>query len=332
MFWLINRTQCTAFEGCDNSTCYDVPGFSCSSYDCNNTLVLCSSDHIQSKDKPIFYCNNYHLIPGYKFCNNINDCPDQSDEIHDGPGFRCLGNDSTSPCVLPQRNLYDGFAQCKDQSDLCINDSCFRCLDERLVISSKQVCDGKYDCYDQSDEILCELNFKINEFDKSFSNLRSSTLGCSNQDTSFLNKRNPLGLSKNNDYNKLDKTDVDRCQSRKENDIAVILCDGRPECNDLSDECINKCDNLPKFCDYTCHEHHRIGDRYCDGVVDKFYLINNMTNCSEGFDEMHCRKRFKCKSGNKVSIDIHQMCDGKQDCDNNEDEKNCPNNRTYLFI
>ena len=51
-----------------------------------------------------------------------------------------------------------------------------------------------------------------------------------------------------------------------------------------------------------------------------------MTNCSEGFDEMHCPKRFKCKSGNKVSIDIHQMCNRIQDCDNNEDENNCPNN------
>ena len=57
-----------------------------------------------------------------------------------------------------------------------------------------------------------------------------------------------------------------------------------------------------------------------------------MTNCSEGFDEMHCPKRFKCKSGNKVSIDIHQMCDGIRNCDNNEDENNCPsinNNRVF---
>ena len=191
MFWLTNRTQCTMLGKCDNSTCYDVPSFSCFTNDCKNTLVLCSSDHIQSKYKPYFYCNNYILIPGYKFCNKIPDCHDQSDEIHYGPGFRCFGINSTFPCVLPQRNLYDGFAQCKDQSDLCINDSCFRCLDQRLVISSKQVCDEKYDCYDQSDEILCEFTFKINEFDKSFSNLKSSALGCPNQDTSFLNKKNP---------------------------------------------------------------------------------------------------------------------------------------------
>ena len=88
---------------------------------------------------------------------------------------------------------------------------------------------------------------------------------------------------------------------------------------------------MPKFCNYTCHEHHRIGDRYCDGIVDKFYLINNITNCSEGFDEMHCPKRFRCKSGNKVSIDINQMCDGIQNCDNNEDENNCSNNNNRVF-
>ena len=56
-----------------------------------------------------------------------------------------------------------------------------------------------------------------------------------------------------------------------------------------------------------------------------------MTNCSEGFDEMHCPKRFRCKSGNKVSIDIDQMCDGIQNCDNNEDENNCPNNNNRVF-
>ena len=118
MFWLTNRTQCKnwfqverfPYNQCNDSTCYDVPSFSCSTYDCNNTLVLCSSDHIQSKYKPFFYCNNYHLIPGYQFCNKIPDCHDESEKIHDKPGFQCFGINSTSPCVLPQRNLYDGFA------------------------------------------------------------------------------------------------------------------------------------------------------------------------------------------------------------------------------
>ena len=176
----------------------------------------------------IYYCNNYELIPGYQFCNKMPDCDDQSDEIHYGVGFRCFGIDSTFPCVLPQRNLYDGFAQCKDQSDLCIIDSCFRCLDQRFVISSKQVCNEKYDCYDLSD------NFKITKFHERFSNLSSYRLGCPIQITSILNKRNQLVLSKNNDYNKLHKTDVYQCKSRKKNKIAVILCNGGPECNDLS--------------------------------------------------------------------------------------------------
>ena len=46
---------------------------------------------------------------------------------------------------------------------------------------------------------------------------------------------------------------------------------------------------------------------------------------------MNCPKRFVCKAGNKVSIDVDQVCNGKQDCDDNRDEQDCKDNENSVF-
>ena len=119
------------------------------------------------------------------------------------------------------------------------------------------------------------------------------------------------------------------CQTRLDDHWVATLCDGRPECSDLSDEC--DCSNPPRFCNHTCHKNYNIGDRYCDGIENDFYNITNNSTCRKGYEELDCPKRIFCKAGNKVSIDIGQICDRKQDCNDNSDERNCKNNRKNLF-
>ena len=329
---LYNISECDKndFNLCYNSTCYNVSSLYCSSIACNATDLICMSNCFVNSTKQCnrpFQCNDGTLGLAFQFCDGIVNCYDKSDEIYNSRGFKCSGVESTKKCVLPQRNLYDDVAQCSDESDLCRNNSCFQCFDRRLLISSKQVCNGVFDCYDWSDECLCEINFDIDLCNTKFF---SCTLFSYNnkvehdiKSTSFLNDKSIIYI--NHDTKNSTKT----CQTRLDDHWVATLCDGRPECSDLSDECY--CPNSPKFCNHTCHKDYNIGDRYCDGIKNDFYKITNNSTCRKGFEELNCPKRVTCKAGNKISIDIDQICDGKQDCDDNSDERDCNNNHKRLF-
>ena len=291
-----------------------MPPLNCSTNNCNKTDLICISTCSHSLIKQYnhgFQCNDGGLGVAFEFCDGNIDCNDNSDEIQNQPGFKCAGTNSNATCVLPQRNLYDGVAQCRDESDLCIkNNSCFECFDRRLLISSKQVCDGVFDCYDWSDECLCEKSFYTTVCSNRYSSSDFSVNGC---------KKNILSSTSSNIKN---FTKV--CQTRLNDQHLAILCDGRPECSDLSDEC--DCENPPKFCNDTCYNDYNIGDRFCDGVEDEFYHLINKSICSNGFDEMYCPKDFVHKNGNQTTTNINCSCDHKFD------GKNFPKNHgDHLF-
>ena len=59
---------------------------------------------------------------------------------------------------LPQINLFDNAAHCKNGSDLRFNGNStwFKCFDYGFIIPSEQVCDNDIYCYDRSDERSCD--------------------------------------------------------------------------------------------------------------------------------------------------------------------------------
>ena len=316
VFSMKNKSECDeiGFPQCDISTCYkfnylssrnnkhaEVNYLSCTSF--------CSHQKYCHK-KPAFQCSDNSFIFLDHFCDGVVDCVDGSDEIVNKPGFKC------NECVLPQNNLYDDLAQCDDNLDLCLfknNGSCFECLDKRLLISSKQVCDGEYDCHDFSDECLCDDNINAKKCVDLF------------QEKDVLCTENKA--LKLTHYTL--KVDIQSIHSRKKTVtcstkfgfIQALRCDDRPECKDFEDEC--ECNNVSPFCNDSCRSFFPMGDRYCNGIEDSAWIYLNKTHCRKGFDELDCPKRFKCNATEKVSIDILQVCDGKLDCDDGSDENNC---------
>ena len=314
MYRLNNAFECDKipFQQCDISTCFNFNYSTCGGNGCViSSHVMCSSycdNQRYCHTKPAFQCSdNTHIFLDH-FCDGVVDCADGSDEIRNKPGFKC------NQCVLPQSNLYDDLAHCNDDSDLCLfgnSASCFQCLDMRLLISAKQVCDGVSDCYDLSDECLCDNH--IDACIKLFESKKN------------LNKvfTNPLGFYKMYIHSiQFDKKSI-TCSS-KFGSVQAQLCDGRPECSNYGDECQQQCTVLPPFCNDSCHSFFSMGDRYCNGVEDSSWIYINDTACPQGFDELECPKRFKCNASGNVSIDVLLVCDGKPDCDDRSDENNCP--------
>ena len=350
MFRLHNTTQCNeSYPLCNEATCFITPSLDCFSQDCTSTDMLCASppficfgDDYPACNNSITQCSDGEMLFDDQFCNNLVNCKDGSDEMRNQPGFKCVP--SFDACILPQRNLYDDVAHCADSSDLCHvnNGSCFECLDKRLLISSRQVCDGVIDCYDLSDECLCEINL----FDSFIcsamfaSDLDSpDTLCPSDSKLTFFNSSvfqtnaklvYALVASFNVDPAAFfdqahNETESIYCETRSGHTRA-ILCDGRPECRDFIDEC--ECENPSIFCNESCrlfyNSFYPFGDFYCNGFEEEFaWEILNESACPRGFDEKLCPNRFDCKSGEKVNIDVSQVCNGVVDCDDGADEQNC---------
>ncbi|XP_076809777.1 uncharacterized protein LOC143452620 [Clavelina lepadiformis] len=328
--------SCFYTPECDNATCTMSNSTICQNGDYNDhksSLVCSSISNVTSKScETVVQCFNGQAIMASSFCDRKVDCP--GDEIVREPGFKCVTQSLFGDCILPQENLYDSVAQCTDKSDLCFQNNsftCFRCLDGRLIISRSQVCNGIVDCYDLSDECLCEDQTACGEILgktwQSGQNCSMNEMPCNGTCVSIsaVLCNHKIDCSDGIDEKYCDVMGVSdeifeviTCEN-KWGQVNARKCNGIPECRNLEDEC-DSCFPKAAFCNDTCHNLLPIGDRYCNGRADEAYMFLNRTDCEKGFDEKSCPERFYCSGGVPLSVGKTKECNGIKDCLDGSDE------------
>eukprot|EP00058_Branchiostoma_floridae_P007252 XP_002592740.1 hypothetical protein BRAFLDRAFT_67180 [Branchiostoma floridae] len=211
----------------------------------------------------------------------------------------------------------EGSVECTSfESDL------FRCKSSGTCVLPQEVCDGRNNCEDGSDELDCwskECPLS-SPFDVPF---RCESSGACVGEWETCN-----GI-----YDCRDGSDERNCSAREcpdpndfrcESSGACVRewekCNGIDDCSDGSDERDCSDGGCPNPGEFRCETSRR--------CVYEYYICNGDADCSDGSDEKDCLRKecpipedFKCRSG--TCVRAPEVCNGVADCADGSDEEEC---------
>ncbi|XP_070533608.1 G-protein coupled receptor GRL101-like [Ptychodera flava] len=318
-------------EDCYRRPCYAYGEFRCENEQCISSYIVCDgindcldgSDEVQCQQEDFVTCSDGTQIHRHQWCDGITDCKEShDDEINcycAEDDFRCGNGRCISRAYLCDLSC-DCAGTCEDEkncsSGLCTLENHFWCDEFSRCLHKDTICDGKFDCFDWSDEYGCgdDFNCSTHEYENQIEFFRCGSV--ESDDGRCIPERAVcdyqrhciLGTDESDERcgHPACMEDEFQCNNGHVKCIPIVQrCDTNPDCLDGSDE--RNCE------DYLCDE----GQLQCNEsgqCIHRDMLCNFIKNCADNSDEENCghvirnctEDEFQCRNGQ--CIDLSRRC------------------------